>query len=69
MNPPQGFRFPLIDRHFRSDSVFTESIQQLPETTKVFLKFDVPYFEKITYPEDFEKAQALLEYRGKHTLN
>ncbi len=69
MNPPQGFRFPLIDRHFRSDSVFTESIQQLPETTKVFLKFDVPYFEKITYPEDFVKAQALLEYRGKHTLN
>lgn len=66
MNPPQGFRFPLIDRYFKSDSIFTESIQQLPETTKVFLKFDVPYFEKITYPEDFEKAQALLEYREKH---
>ena len=34
MNPPQGFRFPLIDRHFRSDSVFTESIQQLPENNQ-----------------------------------
>ena len=63
INPPEGFRFPLLDRCFREDSPLTESIQQLPEDSKVKLLFDVPYFEKITYPEDLERAEALLAYR------
>ncbi len=61
LNPPEGFRFPLLDKHFRSDSKYTESIQQLPEDTKVYLNFDVPYFDKITYPEDLVKAEALIK--------
>ena len=60
LNPPEGFRFPLLDNSFKSDSEYTESIQQLPDTTEVKLDFDVPYFDKITYPEDLERIGAML---------
>jgi len=63
LNPPEGFRFPLIDRYFDSKSTFTESIQQLPETSKVYLNFDVPYFEKITYPDDLNRLEAIIRWR------
>lgn len=66
LNAPEGFNFPLLDKSFDADSELTESVQQLPSTSKVYLKFDVPYYEKITYAEDLEKAQALLEYRERH---
>lgn len=65
LNPPEGFNFPLLDQHFDAASELTESIQQLPETSKVFLKFDVPYFEKITYPGDLERAEIFLEYQER----
>lgn len=65
VNAPEGFRFPLLDRCFRQDSELTESIQQLPETSKIKLLFDVPYFDKITYPEDLERAEALLYLKAK----
>lgn len=61
LNPPEGFRFALIDKCFNSMSKLTESIQQLPETTRVYLNFDVPYFDKITYPEDLLKAEAIIK--------
>ena len=64
INPPEGFRFSLLDRSFRADSKLTESIQQLPETSKVKLLFDVPYFDKITYPEDLIRAEAIIRYRN-----
>lgn len=60
LNPPEGFRFPLLNRYFRADSIYTESIQQLPDTSKVYLDFDVPYLDKITYPEDLAKVEALM---------
>jgi hypothetical protein len=41
----------------------TESIQQLPPTSKVYLDFDAPYFEKLTYPEDFARLRMLLDGR------
>ena len=63
LNPPEGFRFSLIDRHFDSASKCTESIQQLPETTSVYLDFDVPYFDKITYSEDLFKVEAVMKMR------
>jgi 2-C-methyl-D-erythritol 4-phosphate cytidylyltransferase len=63
MNAPEGFRFSLLDRYFRADSPLTESIQQLPPTSKVYLDFDAPYFEKLTYPEDFARLQMLLDGR------
>lgn len=66
LNPPEGFRFPLLDKHFRSDSSYTESIQQLPDTARVYLNFDAPYLEKITYPEDLAKAEALMQWREAH---
>lgn len=65
MNPPEGFRFSLIDRYFKSESECTESIQQLPESSKVFLDFNVPYFDKVTYPEDLERIWALLHKKEK----
>lgn len=65
LNPPEGFRFPLLDKYFRSDSTFTESIQQLPETSSVYLNFDVPYFDKITYPEDLAKAEAMMRWKER----
>ena len=64
LNPPEGFRFPLLDRCFRAESTYTESIQQLPDTSKVYLNFDAPYLDKITYPEDLTKAEALIQWRG-----
>ncbi len=63
LNPPEGFRFPLLDRYFRAESVYTESIQQLPDTSKVYVNFEVPYLDKITYPEDLAKAEALIQWR------
>lgn len=65
LNPPEGFRFSLIDQYFDPTSTYTESIQQLPETTKVYLNFDVPYFDKITYPEDLVRAEAMMNWQEK----
>lgn len=61
LNPPEGFRFKLLDEYFKSDSEYTESIQQLPDTSKVYLNFDVPYFEKVTYPADLAKIEAIIK--------
>lgn len=66
LNPPEGFRFPLLDKYFSPDSTYTESIQQLPDTSRVYLNFDVPYLDKITYPEDLAKAEALMQWREAH---
>lgn len=66
LNPPEGFRFPLLDKYFSPDSTYTESIQQLPETSRIYLNFEVPYFDKITYPEDLAKAEALMQWREEH---
>lgn len=60
LSAPEGFRFPLIDKCFKADSPLTESIQQLPDTSKVYLDFDTPYYDKLTYPKDFAKIQAIL---------
>lgn len=60
LNPPEGFRFALLDEYFRADSKYTESIQQLPETSRVYLNFSVPYFDKITYPEDIKRLEAMM---------
>lgn len=60
--PPEGFNFQLIDKYFDPYSTYTESIQQLPETSKIYLNFDVPYFDKITYPDDLIKAEALVKF-------
>lgn len=68
LSTPEGFRFDLIDRHFRADSPLTESIQQLPETSRVFLDFDVPYYDKLTYPEDLERILAIISRRKKGKL-
>ena len=67
INPPEAFDFPLLERCFSSASEYTESIQQLPADTKVNLLFDVPYFEKITYPGDIERAEALIAWRKAHS--
>lgn len=64
LSAPEGFSFDLIDRHFKADSPYTESIQQLPPTSKVYLDFDVPYFDKLTYPEDFEKLSLFLKLKN-----
>ena len=63
LSTPEAFRFSLIDRCFRADSPLTESIQQLPETSSVCLDFDAPYYDKLTYPEDLLKIQAVLRGR------
>ena len=64
LNPPEGFRFDLLERNFSADSPYTESIQQLPEAARVYLNFDAPYFEKITYPGDLERIELLI--RGRY---
>jgi len=64
LSAPEGFRFDLIDKHFNAASPLTESIQQLPDTSKVYLDFDVPYYDKLTYPEDLAKIQAILQSRS-----
>lgn len=63
LSAPEGFRFGLIDQYFKAASPLTESIQQLPDTSKVYLDFDVPYYDKLTYPEDLAKIQAILSLR------
>lgn len=63
LSAPEGFSFDLIDRYFKAESPYTESIQQLPPTSKVYLDFDVPYFDKLTYPEDFVRLQNMLASR------
>lgn len=61
LSTPEAFRFSLIDQYFRADSPLTESIQQLPPTSRIYLDFDAPYYDKLTYPEDFAKIQAVLK--------
>ena len=61
LSAPEGFRFNLIDQHFKADSPLTESIQQLPDTSKVYLDFDVPYYDKLTFPEDLVRIQSMLK--------
>ena len=61
---PEGFRFSLIDKHFKADAPITESVQQLPSTSKLYLDFDVPYYDKITYPEDLARVQFMLSRCG-----
>lgn len=63
LSTPEGFRFSLIDKHFKADSPLTESIQQLPPTSQVYLDFDAPYYDKLTYPEDLAKIQSILSQR------
>lgn len=63
LSTPEGFKFGLIDKHFKADSPLTESIQQLPESSKVYLDFDAPYYDKLTYPEDLERLQSILSRR------
>ena len=63
LNPPEGFRFPLLDKYFDSDSIYTESIQQLPDSSNIYLNFNVPYFDKITYPEDFIRIEAIMKWK------
>ena len=65
LSTPEGFRFSLIDKHFKADSPLTESIQQLPPTSQVYLDFDAPYYDKLTYPEDLAKIQSILSHRGR----
>ena len=60
LSTPEGFNFNLIDRHFKADSPLTESIQQLPNTSRVYLDFNAPYYDKLTYPEDLAKIRAIL---------
>lgn len=60
LSAPEGFRFSLIDKYFRAQSPLTESIQQLPPTSKVYLDFSVPYFDKLTYPEDLARLAQFL---------
>ena len=57
---PEGFDFELLDKNFSASSPYTESIQQLPEESNVFLFFDAPYFDKLTYPEDVRKLAMIL---------
>lgn len=63
LNPPEGFRFALLDKYFDSDSIYTESIQQLPDTSNIYLNFNVPYFDKITYPEDLLRIEAIMKWK------
>ena len=60
---PEGFRFPLLERHFKADSPLTETIQQLPPSARVYLDFDVPYYDKLTYPDDMLRLQTVLRAR------
>ena len=60
LNAPEAFRFNLIYDHFDPESKLTESLQQLPKESRIYLDFDVPYFDKITYPEDLVKAEAII---------
>lgn len=64
LSAPEGFRFEMINKHFDAKSPYTESIQQLPPTSKVYLDFDVPYFDKLTYPEDLEKLALFLKLKN-----
>lgn len=63
LNAPEAFRFDLIFSNFDAGSKYTESLQQLPESSRIFLYFDVPYFDKITVPEDLMKLEALLQWK------
>lgn len=65
LSTPEAFRFDLLFRHFKADSPLTESIQQLPPSSDVYLDFDAPYYDKLTYPEDLLKIQAVLSHKFK----
>jgi 2-C-methyl-D-erythritol 4-phosphate cytidylyltransferase len=63
LSTPEAFSFPLLDRCFKGSSPLTESIQQLPPTSRVYLDFDVPYYDKLTYPDDLIRLSYILSGR------
>lgn len=67
LSTPEAFRFALIEEHFKADSPYTESIQQLPSSSRIYLDFEAPYYDKLTYPEDLAKIRAVLQSKV-HTL-
>jgi 2-C-methyl-D-erythritol 4-phosphate cytidylyltransferase len=60
---PAAFRFDVLRKHFRADSVCTAIIQQIPENYRKTCYFGLKQNMKITYPEDLVIAEAIMNNR------
>lgn len=57
---PEAFRFKLIFDNFKADSSLTATVQQLPPNSKIYMNFSFRNNVKITYPEDFVRAEDMM---------
>lgn len=61
---PEAFRFDLLYKGFRADSLITATSQQLPDGCTVMNYFEFKNNMKITYPEDLVIAEKLMQMRN-----
>ena len=60
---PEAFRFDLLEEHFTRESDWTAIAQQLPVQADIYLNYNLAGNIKITYPDDFEYFQLMIERR------
>ncbi len=61
MQSPEAYRFDLLYRHFDKDSLYTEVLHHMPDTTKAYLNFDFKNNIKLTYDWELDYLSALLK--------
>lgn len=62
---PEAFQFDILEQCFTKDSEWTAIVQQLPEQSSVFCNYNFAGNLKITYPNDFEYFQQMIEREQK----
>ncbi len=60
---PEAFRFDLLEQYFTRDSSWSAIVQQLPAQADIYLNYNLAGNIKITYPDDFEYFQLMMERR------
>ena len=62
---PDAYRFPLLYKHFDENSNLCHPAHQLPLDTKEYRYFGYTDNYKVTYPEDIQIVEMLMERRNK----
>ena len=62
---PEAYRFDILTKYFDVDSDIYYAAHQLPDSTKGYKYFDIPYNYKLTYPEDVKILEFFLKEQNQ----
>lgn len=62
---PEAYRFNVLLEYFDVDSDIYYAAHQLPDSTKGYKYFDIPYNYKLTYPDDVNIIEYFLKLQGQ----